>query len=81
MDGLTQDLGYATRSLHRAPTFAVVAVVVLALGIGRSAFSGGRPEGLRYPSRAPCRRSALPDWIRSRCFVRHNWKYEVRSTK
>lgn len=34
MDGLVQDLRFATRSLRRRPGFAVVAVTVLAVGIG-----------------------------------------------
>jgi len=36
MDGLRQDLGFAVRSLVRAPRFSAVAIVTLALGIGAS---------------------------------------------
>jgi putative ABC transport system permease protein len=37
VDGLKQDLGFAVRSLLRAPGFAVIAVLTLAIGIGSNA--------------------------------------------
>ena len=37
MDGVRQDMVFAVRGLLRAPTFAVVAVVTLAVGIGSNA--------------------------------------------
>lgn len=46
MDGMKQDLGFAVRSLIRAPGFTVVAVITLAIGIGSNTAMFSVVEGV-----------------------------------